>query len=58
MSKAILINGDNGQLEDWSQINWQKAYKVVRNLRYRIFRARKLGQWKQLRRLQKLMNPS
>ncbi|GAB4311960.1 MAG: group II intron reverse transcriptase/maturase [Geminocystis sp.] len=55
MSKAILINGDNGQLEDWSQINWQRAYKVVKNLRCRIFRARKLGQWKQLRRLQKLM---
>lgn len=55
MSKAILINGDTRQLEDWSQVNWQKAYKVVKNLRCRIFRARKLGQWKQLRRLQKLM---
>ncbi|AFZ54844.1 reverse transcriptase domain-containing protein [Cyanobacterium aponinum] len=55
MSNAILINGDNGQLEDWSQVNWRKAYKVVKNLRCRIFRARKLGQWKQLRRLQKLM---
>jgi RNA-directed DNA polymerase len=46
MSKAILINGDTRQLEDWSQINWQKAYKVVKNLRCRIFRARKLGQVK------------
>lgn len=55
MSKAILINGDTRQLEDWSQVNWQKTYKVVKNLRCRIFRARKLGQWKQLRRLQKLM---
>ena len=55
MSKAVLINGDTRQLEDWSQVNWQKTYKVVKNLRCRIFRARKLGQWKQLRRLQKLM---
>ncbi|MGI0479684.1 group II intron reverse transcriptase/maturase [Geminocystis sp. CENA526] len=55
MSKVILINGDTRQLEDWSQVNWQKAYKVVKNLRCRIFRARKLGQWKQLRRLQKLL---
>jgi RNA-directed DNA polymerase len=55
MSKAILINGDTRQLEDWSQVNWQKAHKVVKNLRCRIFRARKLGQWKQLRRLQKLL---
>jgi RNA-directed DNA polymerase len=58
MSKAILINGDNGQLEDWSQVNWQKAHKVVKNLRCRIFRARKLGQWKQLKRLQKLLRRS
>ena len=55
MSKAILINGDNGQLEDWSQVNWRKARQVVKNLRCRIYRARKLGQWKQLRRLQKLL---
>ena len=32
--------------------------KVVKSLRKRIFRARKLGQWKQLRRLQKLMMKS
>ncbi|MBF2057173.1 MAG: reverse transcriptase N-terminal domain-containing protein [Cyanobacterium sp. T60_A2020_053] len=55
MSKAILINGDTRQLEDWSQINWQKAHKVVKNLRCRIFRARKLSQGQQLRRLQKLL---
>jgi RNA-directed DNA polymerase len=52
---AKLINGVNGQLEDWSQVNWRKAKKIVKNLRQRIFRASKLGQWKQLRRLQKLL---
>ncbi len=50
-----LINGQEGQLTDWSQIEWRKVRKVVRNLQQRIFRARKLGQWKQLRRLQKLL---
>lgn len=55
MSSANLINGVDGQFTDWSQVNWRKARKVVRNLRQRIFRARKLGQWKQLRRLQKLL---
>jgi RNA-directed DNA polymerase len=50
-----LINGVEGQLTDWSQINWRQARKVVRNLRQRILRAKKLGQWKQLRRLQKLL---
>ena len=55
MSSANLINGVDGQLTDWSQVNWRKARKIVRNLRQRVFRARKLGQWKQLRRLQKLL---
>ena len=49
------VNGHRKQLSDWNQINWKKARKVVNNLRKRIFRARKLGQWKQLRRLQKLL---
>ena len=50
---------------DWSQINWQKVYKLIRNLQQRIFqqrifqqrifRARKLGQWKQLRILPSLV---
>ena len=55
MLSTSLINGDNGQFTDWSQINWRQARKIVRNLRQRIFRARKLGQWKQLHRLQKLL---
>ena len=55
MSCTCLINGVNGQFTDWSQVNWKKARKLVRNLRQRIFRARKFGQWKQLRRLQKLL---
>jgi RNA-directed DNA polymerase len=55
MSSASLINGVNGQLTDWAQVNWKQARKIVGNLRQRIFRARKLGQFKQLRRLQKLL---
>ena len=49
------VNGQEGELESWSQINWRKVNKLIRNLQQRIFRARKLGQWKQLRRLQKLL---
>ena len=52
------VNGQREELVDWSQINWAKVYKVIKSLRKRIFRARKLGQWKQLRRLQKLMMKS
>ena len=49
------VNGQAEQLTDWNQVNWVKVYKLIRNLQRRIFRARKLGQWKQLRRLQKLL---
>ena len=56
--KSLILNTVNGhkeQLTDWSQINWIAVNKLIRNLQRRIFRARKLGQWKQLRRLQKLL---
>ena len=52
------VNGHEGQLIDWTQINWLRVNKLIRNLQRRIFRARKLGEWKKLRRLQKLLNKS
>ena len=57
MKSLILyrVNGQAEQLVDWNQVNWVEVYKLIRNLQRRIFRARKLGQWKQLRRLQKLL---
>jgi RNA-directed DNA polymerase len=58
MTSLILgnpINGQAEQLKDWSQIHWRKVRKTVRNLQQRIFRAKKLGKYKQLRRLQKLL---
>ncbi|MEG4073270.1 group II intron reverse transcriptase/maturase [Microcoleus sp. Pol14D5] len=48
-------NGLKRRLEDWNQINWYKVNKLVRNLRQRIFRARKLGDFRKIRSLQKLM---
>ena len=60
MESLILyrVNGQAEKLVDWSQVNWVEVYKLIRNLQRRIFRARKLGQWKQLRRLQKLLKRS
>ena len=49
MMIAISANGTRRQLENWSHIQWQKAYKLVKNLRQRIFRARKLGNFKTLK---------
>jgi RNA-directed DNA polymerase len=47
--------GPEGQLDDWHAVNWQVVRKRVRNLRRRIFRASKDGQWNQVRSLMKLM---
>jgi RNA-directed DNA polymerase len=55
MSYISTTNGLKKPLEDWSQINWRKINKAVKNLRQRIFLARKLGNWRKLRSLQKLM---
>jgi len=55
MSSKNLVNGQRGPLEDWSQVNWRKVFRAVRNLRQRIFLAKQLGNWRKLRSLQKLM---
>jgi RNA-directed DNA polymerase len=51
----MTTNGLKRQLENWNQVNWKKVNKLVRNLRQRIFRARRLGDFCKLRSLQKLM---
>lgn len=58
MSYLSTTNGLKKPLEDWSQINWRKINKTVKNLRKRIFLARKLGNFCKLRNLQKLMKRS
>lgn len=40
---------------DWNSVNWRKANRQVRNLRRRIFRATRDGDWKTVNRLQKLL---
>jgi hypothetical protein len=49
MMSTMAANGLKGRLEDWNHINWKKVNKFVRNLRQRIFRARKLGDFRKLR---------
>jgi RNA-directed DNA polymerase len=58
MQTVMSTNGLKRRLEDWSHIKWKKVNKLVKNLRQRIFRARKLGNFKTLRSLQKLMQRS
>ena len=58
MVYASTTNGLRKPLENWNQVNWKQINKAVKNLRQRIFLARKLGNWKKLRSLQKLMQRS
>ncbi|NMG11114.1 reverse transcriptase N-terminal domain-containing protein [Brasilonema sp. UFV-L1] len=58
MVYVSTTNGLRKPLENWNQVNWKQINKAVKNLRQRIFLARKLGNWKKLRSLQKLMQRS
>ncbi len=58
MVSEMTTNGLKKQLENWNQVNWKKVNKTVKNLRQRIFCARKLGNFRKLRSLQKLIQRS
>ena|SRR5215467_4453119 len=45
MREPLSANGTETQT-DWNAINWRKANRTVRNLRYRIFRATQEGNLK------------
>jgi RNA-directed DNA polymerase len=40
---------------DWQSVNWGRAFRVVRNLRQRIFKATRLANWRRVRNLQRLL---
>ena len=50
----ITANKTQG-LTEWNAIDWRAVNRTVRNLRQRIFRASKEGDWKKVRSLQKLL---
>jgi RNA-directed DNA polymerase len=50
-----VVSGPEGEILDWSQIDWRSVEDQVRRLRQRIFTASKAGDLARVRRLQKLM---
>jgi RNA-directed DNA polymerase len=54
MQDARLANVTAGQSE-WNAVDWPRAFRTVRNLRQRIFRATQAGDWKRVASLQKLL---
>ena len=54
MQATRLANGTERPTA-WIAVDWQRANRVVRNLRWRIFRATQAGDWNKVRSLQQLM---
>jgi RNA-directed DNA polymerase len=54
MPGIYLANGTKRSTE-WTNVNWRKVNRQVRNLRQRIFRATQTGDFNKVRSLQKLM---
>src|SRR6266542_3225742 len=50
-----VVNGPEGEVTDWSLINWRQVEDDVRRLRQRIFTASQAGDLAKVRNLQKLM---
>jgi RNA-directed DNA polymerase len=50
-----VVNGPEGEAQDWASIDWRQVEDDVRRLRQRIFTASQAGDLKQVRNLQKLM---
>jgi RNA-directed DNA polymerase len=53
-SSQGLANGTK-TVTDWLHVNWRQVHRRVRNLRYRIFRAKRQNDLRRVRSLQKLM---
>lgn len=52
---TTVINVTNKKDTNWQTVNWQKANRVVKNLRRRIFKATRIERWKTVRNLQRLL---
>lgn len=52
---SVAVNGPQDLVEDWDQIEWDRAEVEVRRLRQRIFTASRAGEHRKVRSLQRLM---
>jgi RNA-directed DNA polymerase len=55
LGDVAVVNGSQGEILDWSSIDWRQVEDDVRRLRQRIFTAARDGDLKKVRDLQKLM---
>jgi RNA-directed DNA polymerase len=52
---SAVVNGPDGGIVGWDDVNWRQAEDDVRRLRRRIFAAEQAGDTRRVRNLQKLM---
>jgi RNA-directed DNA polymerase len=50
-----MVNGPEGEPEDWNAVQWRRVEQDVQRLRQRIFAASRAGDLRKVRNLQKLM---
>jgi len=50
-----MVNGPEGEILDWQEIDWRCVEEDVRRLRQRIFTASQAGDLARVRNLRKLM---
>ena len=55
---STIVNVTNKNYTHWQSVDWQKANRVVKNLRRRIFKATREKRWKTVRNLQRLLMKS
>jgi RNA-directed DNA polymerase len=51
----VVVNGPEGEILDWREVDWRAVEESVRRLRQRIFTASQAGDLERVRNLQKLM---
>lgn len=55
MQQPVVNVTIEDEAKRWHSINWKRCYRLVQNLRQRIYRASQIGNLKKVRSLQKLM---
>lgn len=58
MRTTNLVPAFSHQAESWHSINWNKVQRQVRGLQVRITKATKLGKWREVAKLQRLLTRS
>ncbi len=57
-TSPIEVSASSHRVEHWHSIDWQLMYQTVRRLQVRIAKATKKSDWRQVKRLQRMLTRS